>query len=236
MASFSELTMQLLEPINFLLAPHTCAVCAVLINKDNRQLSFLCKSCYDAMPVTTNSRELLSRLSGRDESALMSVSSLINLKENHKYMNMIHNLKYSGMRKIGYELGRELGRYIIKNNDSDYDYVIPVPIHYARKRERGYNQSAYIAQGLAESTGIVPLIKLAKRIKYTQTQTRLDKSERGKNVRDIFEIVDKNLNIKNKSILIVDDVFTTGSTINSLAKVILEAGAKKVSAATLASA
>jgi ComF family protein len=227
---------KIFEPINFLLAPQFCAVCESLINTNNKQFSFLCKNCYDAMPVTADSRELLSRLSNLSDSALLSVSSLINLKENRKFMNMIYNLKYHGMRKVGYEIGKELGKFLIKVGDSDYDFVIPVPIHKAKKRERGYNQSDYIAKGVSEVTSIPLQIKLTKRTKYTQTQTRLLKSERSSNVRGIFEIANKKINIKNKSVLIVDDVFTTGSTINSLAQVILELGAKKVSAATLACA
>lgn len=224
-----------MEPINFLLAPAYCAVCDSLITKDNKYLDYLCAKCYDSLPVTSDSSELLSRLSMRDDSSLISVHSLINLKENHKYMNLIHNLKYYGFRKVGYELGKELGKFLSINNNTEYDYIIPVPIHSAKKRERGYNQSDYIAKGVSEFTTIPYDIKMTSRSKYTQTQTRLDKSERKTNVSGIFKLK-KSASILNKSILIVDDVFTTGSTINSLAELLLESGAKKISAATIASA
>lgn len=236
MNSITNILNSISEPLNFLLAPPYCAVCEKLITEKNKYFEYLCLECYDSLPVTSDSRELLSRLSERDNSSLLSVHSLMNLKENHKYMNLIHNLKYYGFRKVGYELGKELGRFLKINNNIDYDYVIPVPIHSAKKRERGYNQSDYIAKGVSEFTSIPLSVQLTSRNKYTQTQTRLNKSERKSNVSDIFKINIKSISIVNKSIIIVDDVFTTGSTINSLAELLLESGAKKIAAATLASA
>ncbi len=224
--------------VNHLISPNYCLVCSDIIHKENHKYYFLCSKCYDAMPVTSNISELSARISVSalgGEDAVYKAYALMNLKDNKKYMNLVHYLKYNSIRKIGYHLGKDLGKFLIQSNAVDFDLIIPVPIHHAKKRERGYNQSDYIAKGVSEILDTAYDCKAAKRIKYTTTQTKLSKDARNKNVMNIFQVQVPE-KIQNKSILIVDDVLTTGSTINSLAAELMERGAKVVSAASIASA
>lgn len=173
----------------------------------------------------------MEELIGSDNLNITHAHVLLKLDENENYLQIIHSFKYSGKSNIGVELGKILGRKIRKSGEK-YDYVIPVPIHTAKKRERGYNQSDYIAEAIAEELGIEALEKAVIRREYTVSQTTLSATERLENMKDVFLVKSPEI-IQGKSLLIVDDVLTTGSTINSLAGVLIESGALSCDAASI---
>jgi ComF family protein len=113
------------------------------------------------------------------------------------------------------------------------DLIIPVPIHHLKKAERGYNQSDFIAKGLSTALNIPYSSKSIKRIKYTESQTKLNMNERALNVSNAFKARSSN-KLKGKNILVVDDVCTTGATLLECAKVLLGAGANSVYACSIA--
>jgi ComF family protein len=115
---------------------------------------------------------------------------------------------------------------------TDYSLIIPVPLHIKRLRQRGFNQSLILAQALSKKWQIPVNFSLLKRHKFTETQTGMDKTERKQNIKGAFEVRDKE-NI-GKNIIIVDDVYTTGATVNECAKILIKAGAQKVTVLTLA--
>lgn len=113
------------------------------------------------------------------------------------------------------------------------DAVIPVPIHRQRERERGFNQSVLLAREFCRSTGLPLLQNVLERTVYRQPQVGLDAVERRENVRDAFRVAQPQA-IAGKSVLLIDDVWTTGSTLNEAAQALLAAGAKRVFAYTVA--
>jgi ComF family protein len=115
-----------------------------------------------------------------------------------------------------------------------FDMIVPVPLHPARERERGFNQAALLAELFARQIA-VPLRLALERIRYTKTQTAYDRAERMENLRDAFRLR-KNLNVRELHVLLIDDVLTTGSTLSECARVLKEAGAISVYAATAARA
>ncbi|MBM4157744.1 MAG: ComF family protein [Ignavibacteria bacterium] len=148
--------------------------------------------------------------------------SLYNYYEDSDSQKIIHHLKYKGLKKIGVHLGMMIYDALIQEKFDfikKFDLIIPVPLHKAKVRERGYNQSEYISRGLSEKTGIHIYCKLIFRIKNTKSQTKLTIEEREKNVKGAFRI---NPNYKNfitgKKIILVDDVITTGSTVKEIIK------------------
>ncbi|MCK4358881.1 MAG: ComF family protein [Candidatus Cloacimonetes bacterium] len=149
---------------------------------------------------------------------------------------LIHNLKYNEYMKIGKHLGELLANRLSKYEFiSDIDFIIPVPLHKVKERERGFNQSYLISKEISNILKI-PLGKnIIKRSKYTKTQTKLTKEEREKNVGDAFEIKYPEL-VKEKIFLIVDDVITTGSTMKSIALLLKGIGARKFYAASISRA
>jgi len=117
----------------------------------------------------------------------------------------------------------------------DYDLVVPVPLHPRKVRERGFDQSALLAAGLSRATGIPFGKRLLFRVRYTGTQTRLSRKERRENIRGAFALSGDG-RIRGAAILLVDDVYTTGATVNECAKNLRQAGATGVDVLTLARA
>ena len=142
--------------------------------------------------------------------------------------NIVHQFKYKNKFRVAQEMGRVSGN-LFKSEGVSFDagYIIPVPLFRTKRVQRGYNQSEYIAKGLNEILGIPVLRSALKRIRNTRTQTGLDIDERKQNMEGAFTV--KNIEaISGKNIILVDDVVTTGATINECAKTLKEAGAGDV--------
>ncbi|HDJ34493.1 MAG TPA: ComF family protein [Bacteroidetes bacterium] len=150
------------------------------------------------------------------------------------FQSLIHQLKYRGRKDIGLYLGRLLGTEIKDAPGfSHAEVIIPVPLHPSRKRERGYNQGEYIAKGMAEVMQAETEFGNLVRKRKTPTQTRRSRIERWENVRGMFA-VKKPHRLENRHILLVDDVVTTGATLEACAEVLLGIPGVRVSIATLA--
>jgi len=147
---------------------------------------------------------------------------------------LIHQLKYKGVKEIGPELGRIYASTLKSSGFlDDIDIIIPIPLHPSKKRQRGFNQSDLISQGISDVSGIRVDTKLLVRKTVTKTQTRKSRFDRWTNVQDIFRVTDEK-RLKDLHILLVDDVITTGATIEACANEILKAENTKVTVAALA--
>jgi ComF family protein len=147
---------------------------------------------------------------------------------------LIHNLKYKGIEEIGFELGKIYGESLSRSNFlSGIDIIIPVPLHPSKKRARGFNQSEIISDGISSATGITVDRESLRRITVTETQTRRSRFERWVNVEGIFSVKDPSC-LAGKHILLIDDVITTGSTLESCTNELLKSEGAKVSVAALA--
>lgn len=193
----------------------------------------VCQTCLEKLPTAEKRNfEPYGWKPSRDN-ALSAAVSYWDFSED--FQTIIHEIKYH--RKT--ELGAALGEYSAKKVAPDWFYdlnmVVPIPLHSTKKRARGFNQAKYIAKGVAEVLGISLHTDLLKRQKYTSTQTKLSREERKENMRDAFAVIVKQIPA-GTNILLVDDVFTTGSTMNSAAETLLQNGANTVFGFTLASA
>jgi ComF family protein len=150
--------------------------------------------------------------------------------------SLIHHLKYSGMTTVGIVLGRRLGGMSMKEMTGvAVSGIIPVPLHRIKERERGYNQSVFLAKGLSEVTGFPVLTEVLVRHKHTVSQTQLTMEKRLANVSDAFSLRSgMSDTVKGKRFIILDDVLTTGATIGSCAKALVGGGAVSVVACTVA--
>ena len=143
-------------------------------------------------------------------------------------------MKYEKKFNVGIFLGKTLANKINSNRpDWKIDLIIPIPLHQLKKAERGYNQSFYIAKGIGKILDIPFSDRVVKRIKYTESQTTMTLNEREENISGAFKVINRN-SVNGKTILIIDDVITTGATISECGKVLLEAGAKNIYAASVA--
>lgn len=179
--------------------------------------SIICTHCLSALPYTdfhTYSDNPVEKLFW-GKAPLKSATSLFYFNKGNRVQRLMHQLKYHKDQEVGITLGRMLGNRI-KDCDrfSGIDRVVPVPLHPKKLKKRGFNQSELIARGIAETTGIIlDTTTLVRRVN-TATQTRKSRFDRYENVKGVFEL--KNFKPSScKHILLVDDVITTGSTLES---------------------
>lgn len=145
----------------------------------------------------------------------------------------VHHLKYRGCVELAQPLGQLMAEYL-KEHPMLCDVVVPVPLHVTRLRERGYNQAALLAYAMARHNGLVVDERALVRERATASQVTLNAEERKLNVKDAFRCPDAG--VVGKKVLLVDDVCTTGATLEACATALYEAGAQSVQALTLARA
>ncbi len=216
-----------------LLFPRLCYACG---NHLLRNEKLICTECYVVIPRTNyhidKDNPVAQLFWGRCIIERAAAFSYYN--KGSRIRNLIHNLKYKGIREIGYELGRIYGFSLISSGfTSDIDLIIPVPLHPEKMRIRGFNQSEIISKGIADATGLEVDIKSLLRKSSSATQTKRSRYERWTNVEGIFQVIDPQP-IIGKHILLVDDVITTGSTIESCTNELLNVKGVKVSVVALA--
>ena len=216
-----------------LLFPRLCYACG---NHLLRNENLICTECYVIIPRTKyhtiNENPVEQLFWGR--CILEKAAAFSYYNKGSRIRNLIHNLKYNGIREIGYEIGRIYGLSLRDSGfTDDIDLIVPVPLHPSRRRIRGYNQSDAISDGIASATGLKVNNFSLVRSRVSLTQTRRSRYERWTNVEGIFSVVDPEKFI-GQHILLVDDVITTGSTIESCANVLLKVEGVKVSAVALA--
>jgi competence protein ComFC len=149
---------------------------------------------------------------------------------------LVHQFKYGRQFHLRHPLADWLGETLHdpRLRDRRFDIMVPVPLHPARERERGFNQAELLAELLSRKASI-PVRSALERIRYTTTQTAFDRAERMENLRDAFRLRQK-MHVQDLRVLLIDDVLTTGSTLSECARVLRKAGAVSVHAATAARA
>jgi ComF family protein len=146
--------------------------------------------------------------------------------------HLAHGLKYDEITAFGVELGVMIGN-ALRDLDVNADLIIPVPLNRRKERERGYNQSDFIAHGVSSVLNIPVFPRAVKRVKYTVTQTHLNADQRKENVAEAFSVRDRDRRaVHNAAIMLVDDIITTGSTIQEMGRVLKENGARTIIAAS----
>lgn len=205
-----------IDSIIGLLYPSVCAACGTPLFKWER---LVCTRCRNLLPKTgyeQNEDNPLARMF-YGKVRLRAVTACFFFSKDGKVQHLIHELKYKGNGDAGVFLGQELGKTIKEAPlFQELNYLIPVPLHPKREKERGYNQSQMIAQGVAEVTGIPVGDHFLVRSVNTLTQTHKNKEERWKNVKDIFEVRHAE-QLEGKNVLLIDDVLTTGATLEACA-------------------
>lgn len=193
-------------------------------------------SCYYRLPRTNFHTDRENRVEKRffGKIPVEEASALFYFNKGSDFRHLIHLLKYKDRQDVGEALGRMAGRELITNGTfKDIDCIVPIPLHTKKERKRGYNQAECIAKGLSEILGKPVELEGVKRVKANKTQTKKSVLQRWQNVQEIFEL--KNMEqIEGKHILLVDDVLTTGATMEACAITLLRANGVRISLFTLA--
>ena len=215
--------------------PNHCLCCnESLIKGEN----LICTRCMLQMPQTNYhldySNPLKRRLSSRIE--LDYAMALFKFSKSGRVQGLLHSLKYKNHAELGVVLGNIYGERMMEAHLEDvFELIIPIPLHPSRKRKRGYNQSAMFAEGLSQKLKIPFSDEVIQRKIKTETQTRKTKLNRWENVNEVFEVKDVG-SIKSKKILLVDDVVTTGATLEACGNQLLAAECSSLSIACIAEA
>lgn len=221
--------------ITDLLFPAQCIACSG--KRYNDHVLHLCMFCFDELPFTYHfelrNNLFEQRFWGR--LPLCSGASLLFFQKDALVQNLIYRLKYDSGKELARFLGRLLGTSLAKSEAFEtVDYLVPVPLHRKKKRKRGYNQTALICLGVQESWDNKPIFNGLKRLKNTGTQTKMGRLARLKNLEGAM-VSEKQVLAECPHFLIIDDVMTTGTTLEICALALLEVYPKaKISVATLA--
>lgn len=208
--------INIINSIVGLFYPSVCAACGTSLFGWEKLVCTRCRSLLPKTGYELNEDNPLARLF-YGKVRMKAVTACFFFSKEGKVQHLIHELKYKGNSDAGIFLGQELGKSIKEAPlFQGIDYLVPVPLHPKREKERGYNQSAMIAQGIIEKTGI-PIGKgFLVRSVNTATQTHKSKEERWQNVKDIFEVQHAE-QLEGKYVLLIDDVLTTGATLEACA-------------------
>ncbi len=230
--SFSQ---QLFRDFIYLFFPRYCLACNDTLVRGE---DIICTSCMLEMPQTDYHREngnaLERRLGYRVR--LCHAMALYKFSKSGRVQNLLHQLKYKNHPEIGVMLGKFYGARMAEAGlAGQFDVIIPVPLHPSRKRKRGYNQSAKFAEGLSEKLSAPFYDDVLTRRMRTDTQTRKTKLSRWENMSGVFHVSMPGI-VTQKKILLVDDVITTGATLESCANTLLDTGCAQISVACIAEA
>ena len=215
--------------------PNPCLLCQ---NSLQNGEELICTMCRLQLPETGQHRAS-ALISGQVKFAgkvpVEFVYAYLYFTKKGKTQRLIHALKYRGNKEVGSLLGRWYG-YLLKTDNQlneHIDLIVGVPLHPAKLRQRGYNQSDWIAQGLSEALEIPWSDRALTRNQYTISQTGKDRMERWENVSNVFQVSEPDL-VANKRIMLVDDVLTTGATLEACTAALLAANSRSVGIITAA--
>jgi ComF family protein len=213
--------------------PKVCAGChTILISNE----TVLCTTCRHEMPLTQYhldpKNEAVKKFYGKI--AIEHASALLYFNKKGIVQELIHNLKYRGHEEIGTVLGNwyveDLKELVL---ETPFDMVIPVPLHPKKFRERGYNQVTTFGKAVAQGLNIDYNGTILYRKKYSKTQSKKNLAGRSDNIENIFDVIAAEEN-QNKHFLIVDDVLTTGATLEACARALLKIPGAKISIVCMA--
>ncbi len=221
------------EDLINLLFPDLCNGCGKLLYRGEKDI---CTKCLYDLPYTDfhlyEDNLVAKQLWGR--LPLNAAMAMLYFKKGTKVQNLLHSLKYKGKTEVGLTLGKLLAQKLSQSEFyADIDMIVPVPLHQKKLRQRGYNQSEYIAKGLATALDLSVSTTHLLRNKATETQTKKARYTRYENMQDVFSVKNET-ELLNKHILLVDDVITTGATLEACGNTLLNHGIKKLSIAAVA--
>jgi ComF family protein len=227
MISVKEIKDSLLH----LLFPDVCAGCGGDLSDDSTSLCF---KCIDAMPETNfemhpanpAAKKFWGRLPVNHATAQYYFTSESLMQQ------LMHQFKYRGNKDLGWQMGRLMGDSLYRSGQFDADVLIPLPLFAARERRRGFNQATILCEGMAECMHIPVLKDVVIRSQHTDTQTQKGRIERWQNMEGKFVLTNPEA-IIGKHVLLVDDVITTGATLEACGIELLKASGLKLSIATL---
>lgn len=213
--------------------PSLCITCGDRLVSQER---YICMKCWLDLPVTRFHQDADNRVArlfwGRVR--IEQATAYFLFRKGSRYQKLIHAMKYKGLKELGHEAGRRFGESLRESDHfASVDLIVPVPLHPRKEKKRGFNQSEWIARGMGERLQKPVVCDHLKRTVNTATQTRKGRFGRWQNVQGVFHL-ENAAHFENRHVLLVDDVITTGSTLEACAAEILKIPGTRVSISALA--
>lgn len=230
--------MQILQDIKqsllHLIFPHVCAGCGTDLSNTENQL---CLRCAAALPQTFfelhGNNPVEKKLWGR--LPVQAATAQYYFTRESLVQQIVHEIKYRNNTSLGRQIGRMMGRSLLQSGRFMVDVLIPLPLFPEKEKKRGYNQSMVLCRGIADEMQIPVLNDIVIRPQFTETQTKKGRIERWKNMDGKFVLKDESA-IAGKHVLLIDDVITTGATLESCGNEILKAQNTRLSIACVCDA
>ena len=223
----------MLQDFLALIYPRNCVACGNSLFKHEEQL---CNYCYTNLPKSNfhkyDKNPVATLFYGR--TPLLLASSFYLFQKKGSVQKILHAIKYKHNKDLAVLIGKWYAEDLKTNETiSKADFIIPVPLHSKKFKLRGYNQSEEFARGLSEGLKIHLNTSVLKRKEFTETQTKKSKYERWENVEDVFELINPEI-FKNKHVILVDDVITTGATIEACSQLLQQIEGVQISVLSIA--
>lgn len=227
-----EILRQIKDSLLHLAFPHVCEACGSDILNSHH---FICARCLAELPQTNfhlhPNNPIEKMFWGRIP--FKHASSQFYFTKESNMQHLMHSFKYRGNKDLGFYLGQLMGELLSESNRFRYvDALVPLPLFASKERKRGYNQATVLCEGIASVLNKPVLAKVITRTNYTESQTRKSRIERWMNMEGRFRLKDPDL-VRDKHILLVDDVVTTGATLEACANELLKTENILLSLATL---
>jgi competence protein ComFC len=226
---------KILSALGQMIFPNLCVCCSGYLGG---QEEFICDLCNYTLPrfeeFGRKDNQVAQTFWGRTR--LEFATSILQFSAKGDVQKVLHEIKYKGNTSLGVYMGEWMGR-IIKEKQlfSEVDYIVPLPLHPKKELLRGYNQAELLVRGMCHELGQPMAKDVLIRTKHNSTQTKKHRYERFINTTEIFAVQDSD-KLEGKHILLVDDVITTGATIEAAANVLLDVEGVRVSVVSLARA
>lgn len=219
---FTRKLTNVINDINSILVPIVCFGCNVHLNRGEQHLCTVCRNSMPLTDYTFNEENTLDRIFyGRIH--IKKASSFLFYTENGIVQQLVHHLKYKNQEQIGVFLGDWYGQVLKQNGYlNDIDIVIPVPLHKKKMKQRSYNQVALFSEQIAFHLGAAYIDNLLIKTANTKTQTTKSRIGRWQDNKALYQLTDAGL-LQNKKVLLLDDVITSGATMEICAKALQEA-------------
>lgn len=216
------MTPTVLQDFIHLFYPELCAACERQLMQQEKHVCLECrlnlpKTGFHLQPANPVEQIFWGRV------PLKNAAAYVYFQKEGSVQRLMHHIKYKGRKEVASTLGKWYGKDLKSNPVlASADYIIPVPLHTSKLKSRGYNQSEWFAKGLSESLQIPLATHILIRARKSETQTRKSRFMRWENVSEIFQVTDAAF-LKHKHVILVDDVVTTGATLESCAQALLTA-------------
>lgn len=211
-----------------LIFPQNCVNCQQSLISEEK---YLCTTCKIDLPITNDHQNLNNDLYSKFsfEPKVLSATSFLYFIKGGITQKLLYEVKYNGKKELGVLLGSWFAPNLSKHA---IDLIVPIPLHKSKLRKRTFNQSEKISQGISNELNVEVSTRLIQRLEATSSQTRKAKAERWNNMENVYSKALTSLS--GKSVLVVDDVITTGATIGMYCQRLVEADVKEIHIASIA--